>query len=520
MNHTQLRSSYQRGITFSIIIIFLVMIGFNVMASSIISKLTGTPVARGAIPGVSSLVVLLALLGLWNGSSASKKTDAPRVRILAGLVAGVACSIVILVFVFILYQLFTHKIDPRYYLSALSLDNIRFFLIDSGPMAFIIHPVIYIVSGTLGALLAIALNSNLVKQFSANSKKAIGDGWNKLVLALPGFVRKYGKYLLYLVAAVIVLILPVRWGSYWNYVIGTVGLYVIAGLGLNIIVGLSGQLILGYVAFFAIGAYSVALLNSPFPHNIMMGFWLPLVIAVFAAVVGAILLGLPIMRLRGDYLAIVTLGFGEIIRILLKSDLLTDFTGGPRGIQDIKGPTLFGKPFTSDSDYMYLIIAGVVLAIFLYNRLQNSRTGRAWLAIREDETAAQANGVNTQMYKLLALCLGAAFAGLAGGIFAARNQFTGPDDHALMVSINILSLVIVGGMNSVPGIILGAFALKGLPEILREIETYRLLAFGALLVVMMLMRPEGLWPSSRPNLEKKVKPPNDASVGEKGGKDA
>jgi branched-chain amino acid transport system permease protein len=281
---------------------------------------------------------------------------------------------------------------------------------------------------------------------------------------------------------------------------------VIAGIGLNVIVGLSGQLMLGYAAFFAMGAYSVALLNAPQPHGIMLGFWPSLLVAVLMAVLAGLLLGLPLMRLRGDYLAIVTLGFGEIIRILLKSDLLSNFTGGPRGINDIHGPTLFGRPFFSDINFMYIIFAAVALTIFIYNRLQDSRTGRAWLSIKEDAIAAQATGVNLQKYKLLALCIGAAFAGLVGGISAARNQFTGPNDHSLLVSMNVLSIVIVGGVNSIPGIILGAFTLKGLPEILREIENYRQLAFGALLIVMMIKRPHGLWPSTRPLYEKNGSP--------------
>ena len=238
------------------------------------------------------------------------------------------------------------------------------------------------------------------------------------------------------------------------------------------------------------------------------------------AVIAAVFLGLPTMRLRGDYLAIVTLGFGEIIRILLKSDLLTDYTGGPRGLMSIAGPTLFGKPFSSDSDFVYIIFVGVVLAIFLFNRLQDSRTGRAWLAIKEDPIAAQATGVNLQRHKLLALCIGAAFAGLVGGISAARNQFTGPNDHSLMVSMNVLSILIVGGVNSIPGIILGAFTLKGLPEILREVENYRQLAFGVLLVVMMLMRPDGLWPSSRPLIEQEDCSPVDPDNSSEGGKNA
>jgi branched-chain amino acid transport system permease protein len=290
---------------------------------------------------------------------------------------------------------------------------------------------------------------------------------------------------------------------------GTVGIYVLLGLGLNIIVGFSGQLVLGYVAFFAIGAYSFALVTAPEPHNLQWNFWIALLVAVVASALSGILIGLPIMRLRGDYLAIVTLGFGEIIRILLKSDWLKDFTLGPRGVRDIAGPTLFGKSFSSDVDYMYLIILAVLLSIFSARRWQESHVGRAWLAISQDETVAQATGVDTYKYKLLALALGAAFAGLGGALFASRNQFTGPEDHALMVSINVLCLVIVGGMGSIPGVILGAFTLKGLPEILRELESYRMLVFGALLVVMMIIRPEGLWPSRRPNLETHAPTPED-----------
>jgi len=315
---------------------------------------------------------------------------------------------------------------------------------------------------------------------------------------MPPFLPKYGKYILLLLVIAAAIILPRTWGSYINFVVGLVGLYVIAGIGLNIIVGLSGQLVLGYAAFFAMGAYSVALLNAPEPHNIMLGFWPSIIIAIFMAILAGLLLGIPLMGLRGDYLAIVTLGFGEIIRILLKSDLLVDLTGGPRGINDIHGPTLFGRPFSSDIDFVYIIFACIALTIFVYNRLQNSRTGRAWLSIKEDAIAAQATGVNLRRYKLLALCIGAAFAGLVGGISAARNQFTGPNDHSLLVSMNVLSLVIVGGVNSIPGIILGAFALKGLPEILREVQTYRQLAFGILLIVMMIIRPKGLWPASQP----------------------
>ena len=174
-----------------------------------------------------------------------------------------------------------------------------------------------------------------------------------------------------------------------------------------------------------------------------------------------ILLGLPILNLRGDYLAIVTLGFGEIIRILIKSDMLTDFTNGPSGLSDLTQPTWLGKTF-DDVNFFHLIVIFVVVAIFIANRLQYSRTGRAWLAISADQTVAKATGINTFKYKLLALALGAAFAGLGGALFASRNQFTGPEDHILMVSINVLCLVIVGGMGSIPGVVVGAFVLKGM----------------------------------------------------------
>lgn len=517
MNRNNVRISYNKGLVFGIVTIFLVLIGFDIMAGSIISKLFEPTVTRGSLPAVQYVVILFVLIGLWNGWTASKKEDDIKIRTLSGLIAGAVCGLLCALFGVVMYLLLVNKVELRSYLPQISFENIKLYLIIPNVAGIFVLFALFSLAGLSGGLIAGLLRSKASQNVFTKIKNWFLSIKTNYQERAPLFLVKYGKYILYLILAAIVLILPMKWGSYWNYVFGTVGLYVIAGLGLNVIVGLSGQLILGYAAFFAMGAYAVALLNAPVPHNLMWGFWVALVIGILAAIVAGILLGLPTMSLRGDYLAIVTLGFGEIIRILLKSDVLTGFTGGPRGIQDIKGPTIFGKAFTSDSDYMYLILIGMVFAIFIYNRLQNSRTGRAWLAIKEDEIAARATGINVQYYKLLALCVGAAFAGLAGGFFAARNQFTGPDDHAFMVSVNILSLVIVGGMNSVPGIILGAFTLKGLPEILREFETYRLLAFGALLVVMMLIRPEGLWPSSRPNLEVKGQPLDQLPPEKKGG---
>jgi branched-chain amino acid transport system permease protein len=303
--------------------------------------------------------------------------------------------------------------------------------------------------------------------------------------------------------AVILLVAPQVIGQYWNYTMGTVGIYVLLGLGLNIVVGFAGLLDLGYVAFFAIGAYTVGLLTAAEPHGLMLSFWVALPIGVLIAALSGILLGIPVLRMRGDYLAIVTLGFGEIIRILAKSDVLTDFSGGPRGVRDI-APGLFGAA-VSKADYfmyfMYLILLGIALVAFVTNRLQNSRTGRAWMAMREDEDVAEAMGVFTLKYKLLAFAIGAAFAGLGGAIYASRNQFVGPEDFTLLVSINVLCLVIIGGMGSIPGVIVGALVLKGMPEILRELDEYRMLFFGALLIFMMIVRPEGLWPSKRRQME-------------------
>ena len=336
----------------------------------------------------------------------------------------------------------------------------------------------------------------------SNARKASDSVWGVIRSErVSGIVQnQYSRTIFLLIAAAILIILPRTWGGYWNYVFGTVGIYIILGLGLNIITGWAGQLVIGYVAFFAIGAYTFALLTAPEPHHLMWNFWIALGLGVLVAGISGLLIGLPILNLRGDYLAIVTLGFAEIIRILLKSDLMTAYTAGPRGIRDIAGPSLFGKSFISDVDFMYLIIVAVLVVTFLANRLQNSRTGKAWFAINLDETVARATGVNAFASKLLALSLSAAIAGLAGALFASRNQFTGPDDHALMVSINVICLVIVGGIGNIPGVFLGAFALKGLPEILRETENYRLLIFGVLLIVMMRLRPEGFLPAKRPEL--------------------
>lgn len=495
------RSGLRSGTTFTIIVMFLVLIGFNGSGAALLARFFGQAPLSGQLPPASFGIAFMVLLVIWQ--SISETTRAKRLNKsnswLGGLASTGVAGLVLGIFILIFGSLYANGADFRRTLYALSPAYIQFLELEQTPIvgALLVFGIT-ILSGGLAGLAAAYLPAGKVWQkVAAWWSRTWNSSGSQSVRA-----SRYFKFGLYAILVLVCFFVPRMWGSYWNYVFGLVGIYVLLGLGLNIIVGLSGQLVLGYVAFFAIGAYTVALLNAPIPHNLMWGFWAAVVIGILLAAFSGFLIGLPIMRLRGDYLAIVTLGFGEIIRVLLKSDLLTNFTGGPRGIQNVRGPTLFGISFSTDVDFMYLIILSVALALFVATRLQNSRVGRSWIAIREDETVAQASGVNTTRYKLLALALGAAFAGLGGVLFAARNQFTGPEDHVLMVSINVLSLVIVGGMGSIPGVVLGAFALKGLPEILRELANYRLLAFGALLVIMMIARPQGLWPTGRPSLDK------------------
>jgi branched-chain amino acid transport system permease protein len=277
--------------------------------------------------------------------------------------------------------------------------------------------------------------------------------------------------------------------TYQTNVMTTALMYVVLGLGLNIVVGLAGLLDLGYVAFYAVGAYTYALLNLHFG----LGFWTVLPIGGMMAAMFGILLGFPVLRLRGDYLAIVTLGFGEIIRLILEN--WGTFSKGPSGISNIPRPGLFGIDFTLDQSIVYtyyLMIFFVLLTIFIVNRLQDSRLGRAWIALREDEIACQAMGIDKRKTKLVAFALGAFWAGIVGVIFAAKTTFINPASFTFLESAIILSIVVLGGMGSIIGVLFGALILILLPEYLRALSEYRMLAFGAILVCMMVFRPQGL----------------------------
>lgn len=296
---------------------------------------------------------------------------------------------------------------------------------------------------------------------------------------------------------ILLMFLPWILGTYLSEVLDNVGLYILMGLGLNVAVGLAGLLDLGYVTNFAVGAYIAGILTTTGDlGGAELGFWVVVPIAVLAAMFTGFMLALPVLRMRGDYLAIATLGFGEIIRILALSDWLSPLIGGPQGVLDIPKPSLFGFVFAGPQEFYYIILAACLIALFVFIRLNTSRTGRQWMALREDEDVAAAMGIDTTVAKLLAFTISAASGGLAGAIFAAKLGTIFPQSFSLLVSINVLSIIIIGGIGSIPGIILGSFLLIGTPELLREFAEYRLLLYGALLVVTMLLRPAGLWPSA------------------------
>jgi branched-chain amino acid transport system permease protein len=312
-------------------------------------------------------------------------------------------------------------------------------------------------------------------------------------------------------------------GTAWVRITNLAILFVLLALGLNIVVGFAGLLDLGYIAFYAVGAYTYALLASPH-FNLHLPFWAILPMGALVACIFGVLLGAPTLKLRGDYLAIVTLGFGEIVRIFLNNlSQPVNITNGPQGISRIdplrlgsfsfsQNESIFGLAFSGPVKYYYLLLALLLLVILVNLRLQHSRVGRAWEAIREDEIAARAMGINTTAIKLLAFAMGASFGGVAGGMFAAIQGFISPESFVLVESVMVLSMVVLGGMGNVWGVVLGAVLLSFVPELLRytvepmqkalfgrsiiEPEVIRMLLFGLALVLMMLYRPAGLLPSA------------------------
>lgn len=310
-------------------------------------------------------------------------------------------------------------------------------------------------------------------------------------------VDMYQKATLVIVA-LFALTFPVVYSTYQVNIMITALIYVMLGLGLNIVVGVAGLLDLGYVAFYAVGAYSYALLNMHYG----LGFWAALPIGGALAMTFGVVLGFPVLRLRGDYLAIVTLGFGEIIRLILEN--WNEFSQGPSGIANISRPPVFGLDLSLEgylNFFFYIMLVLTLLTVFFVNRLQNSRLGRAWLALREDEIACQAMGIDRTKTKLTAFALGATWAGFAGVIFAAKTTFVNPASFTFMESALILSIVVLGGMGSIVGVVIGAFLIILLPEYFRAFADYRMLLFGAALVLMMVFRPGGMIQNVRRHYE-------------------
>jgi branched-chain amino acid transport system permease protein len=327
---------------------------------------------------------------------------------------------------------------------------------------------------------------------------------NRRVSAMPTKQQRMLATAAYIILGIGVLALPLL-GPYPAEILDTVGLYILMGLGLNIVVGFAGLLDLGYVAFFALGAYTIGILTSPEIQwlGVQLTWWQALPFAVLVGTLAGFILGIPVLQMRGDYLAIVTLGFGEIIRLIFLSDWLKPLAGGSNGITRIPRAVQLpdGARFSDQQVLFYVILAGILVAAFIATRLKYSRMGRNWAAMREDEDVAQAMGINLVRTKLMAFATGAGLSALSGAIFASKLTSVYPHSFNLLVSINILAVIIVGGLGSIPGVIVGALVLVGLPELLREFAEYRLLVYGAVLVFMMLKRPEGLLPEARRKLE-------------------
>jgi branched-chain amino acid transport system permease protein len=306
---------------------------------------------------------------------------------------------------------------------------------------------------------------------------------------MNGHLTRYAPALLLAAAIIAPLLAP---NDYVVGVLARICLYALLALGLNIVVGFAGLLDLGFVAFFGIGSYIYAFLASPH-FGLHLPFAFAMIVVVMATAASGVLIGAPTLRLRGDYLAIVTLGFGEITYIcLVNLDRPIDITGGPNGLISIDPPSLLGYVIDRNTEYYYLFLVTLGAVVLLSLRLRDSRIGWQWQAIREDELAAEAMGVNTTLAKLQAFAIGASIAGFAGGLLASWQRSVFPDNFLLQESINILAMVILGGLGSVPGAILGAAVIVGLPEIFRDLALYRLLAFGAILMLVMILRPQGL----------------------------
>ena len=534
MQDFNLRKAINFGLIAGVISLFISVIGMTTLLSK-----------RQLVAGILTLGQLLiflapALLSYQAAEKSSKKSRAILNSVVAGLAAAAPLALLIL-----LESLF----NLRQFFVNVSPDLIKIINFGQGTttgmailfaamgliglamgLVHLLQPqirksiftglVVMLIIGTFSELLTERLRAFFGVEFSKTifQSKALlpsvaaiilivvtvfsivwtktGDKIKQRLDVIPAGQKRTIKAGNWVVLLAVLFLLPQFLGSYLTEVTNNVGIFVLMGLGLNIVVGFAGLLDLGYVAFFAIGAYTMAVMTSTGALGVGVSFWLALPVSVTAAIIAGVLLGTPVLRMRGDYLAIVTLGFGEIIRILANSDMLKSFLGGAQGILNIPKPEFLGTALIQPGQLYYVVLAGCLLAAFVSWRLSRSRLGRQWMALREDEDVAQAMGINLVKTKLLAFAIGAAFSGLAGAIFASKLTSIFPHSFNLLISINVLCLIIVGGMGSLPGVVVGALILVGLPELLREFAEYRYLMYGALLIVMMLAKPEGFWPSA------------------------
>jgi branched-chain amino acid transport system permease protein len=419
---------------------------------------------RGAVVGAVLLVAGGAILGLLAGS-VHLLAEAPRRAISLGLATVLTMS------------LFSPLFDQI--ISSLEI-----------PTSWLYRGDGVTIIGTIIVFIAVA---GAIEVY-----KTRGQVPRQKFEALPEQQRKVATWVVALALIGFLFYLPQILGVFLSEVVGTIGLFVLLGLGLNIVIGYAGLLDLGYVAFFAVGAYATAILMSPAgAGGLELSFWVALPIVVIITTIVGILIGLPVLRLRGDYLAIVTLGFGEIARIVFISNWASPLTGGAQGILSIPDPVLFGIEFDTSQTIYYLILVAVIVAGFVSIKLADSRVGRSWNAMREDEDVAEAMGLSIVRTKLSAFAMGAAIGSLGGVFFAVKIGSVFPHSFNILVSIQALSLIILGGMGNIWGVVVGAAVLVGLPELLREFAEFRLLLYGGILVAIMLIKPEGLLPSAR-----------------------
>jgi branched-chain amino acid transport system permease protein len=497
--------------------------------------------------GITMGHTLLLLIGVFFGYFSARRTQRPGAAgvllhsLLSGLIVAALLALLVLLGNTVkLRSIFINASPALYDLLTFrqGLEYGTLLLLGAGVLSGILAGLFYLMPGlprrvlitSLGSVILAGVLQDLLRPtFSAWGPLAIINDWlftangvtpegaatmflviaaitffwarkggaiKRGVKSLPPTGQRLLRISTILLLILILLVLPQVLGLFLSEVLTIVGLYVLLGLGLNIVVGFAGLLDLGYVAFFAIGAYVTAVMTSPELGFFKLTFWEALPFAVFMGILAGVILGVPVLKMRGDYLAITTLGFGEIIRILVLSDFLRPWLGGAQGIGKIARASVGSIDVVTPQQIYYLILGGCLLVIFISLRLKNSRLGRAWKALREDEDVAQAMGINLVATKLLAFATGAGFSALSGAIFASKLGSVYPHSFNVMISINILCVIIVGGMGSIPGVIAGAIALVGLPELLREFAEYRLLVYGAALVAMMLLRPEGLWPEA------------------------